>query len=298
MKKSHIALAIAALVPALAQAQSNVTMYGVAEPTVDVGYKLTSATSTATTTGGVTVVTAGAQSSYKPAFRVQDGNSQGVGTSRWGVRGNEDLGGGMKANFQFEMGIRIDDGCATVAGTPACSSGNSGGNLFGRNAWAGVSGGFGEIRMGRQLLGAFVVQANSLVDGAASGLYSTGSVTPLMGGVRYSNAIKYITPNLGGLTATLTLGAPEGVSQTTAGTTVTSTGAKTGIDLAVEYSSGPLYLGFGIDRTGGSSSTVAAGAVTAAGTNSVKGMTLGGSFNLGVVQPFFHVARAKTDTAS
>ena len=296
MKKSHIALAIAALVPAFAQAQSNVTMYGVAEPTVDIGYKST--TVSTVTVGGVTTIAG--STSYKPGFRLQDGNSQGQGTSRVGFRGNEDLGGGLKANFQFEMGIRIDDGCVTTGAGNVCSSGNSGGNLFGRNAWAGLSGGFGEIRLGRQVLGSFGVQANSWAAGSSNGLYEVGANTaPLMGGVRFSNAIKYITPNLGGLTASLSLAAPETAGQAAtssanaAGVVTTSTGVKTGIDLTVEYGAGPVYVGFGYNKTGGSGL-----AATVATANDTKAFTFGGSFNLGVAQPFVNYTRQTSSTAT
>ena len=302
MKKSHIALAIAALVPAFAQAQSNVTLYGVAEPTIDVGYKRT-VTNTATV-GGVTTTTG--SNSYKPGFRLQDGNDQGQGTSRVGFRGNEDLGGGMKANFQFEMGIRIDDGCVTTGAGNVCSSGNSGGNLFGRNAWAGLSGGFGEIRLGRQVLGSFGVQANSWVAGSSNGLYEVGAYsglsgsTPLMGGVRFSNAIKYITPNLGGLVASVSLAAPEtpGAQAATstlngAGVVTASTGVKTGVDLSVEYGAGPVYIGFGYNKRGGS--TLAGLATSASDT---KAFTLGGSFNLGVVQPYVNYTRETVSGAT
>ena len=295
MKKSHIALAIAALVPAFAQAQSNVTLYGVAEPTIDVGYKRT-VTGTSTV-GGVTTATA--STTYKPGFRLQDGNDQGQGTSRIGFRGNEDLGGGMKANFQFEMGIRIDDGCVTTGAGNVCSSGASGGNLFGRNAWAGLSGGFGEIRLGRQVLGSFGVQANSWVAGSSNGLYEVGAYnpgnsgsTPLMGGVRFSNAIKYISPNFGGLVASVSVAAPETqISNLSSTNVATSTGQKTGLDFTVEYGAGPVYLGFGYNKVGTSAVT---GVASTSRADETKAYTVGGSFNLGVVQPYVNYTRQTT----
>ena len=66
-----------------------------------------------------------------------DGSSQGNSTSRFGLKGSTDIGSGLKANFRLESnGITSD--------------GDIGSPFFGRQAWAGVSGGFGEVRLGRQ----------------------------------------------------------------------------------------------------------------------------------------------------
>jgi predicted porin len=323
MKKSLVALA--ALAATGAFAQSAVTMYGVAEATIDLGYKST-ASQTVNTFSGTGVFAPGpiysTTQSTKDAFRVQDGASQGVGTSRIGWRGTEDLGAGMKANFQFEMGIRIDDGDtgAGLGGNGGGSGGSGGNALFGRNAWVGASGGFGEVRLGRQVLGSFGVQGNSWADGAASGLYAPGSaVSPAMGGVRFSNAIKYISPNLGGFTGQVALRAPEGNAETSSAAlnpTTTKTNNKTGFDLALEYANGPIYVGFGLNKTkndtvrnsalgaatnvitSGGASTVNLPAIPVlpfTGVSAVTGTTIGASYNFGVVQPFFNHSRQKSD---
>ena len=112
MKKSLIALA--ALAATSAFAQSSVTLYGRAEAGVDLGYRVT----TSGTTSGFSVVggalvpgapaaVATGTSTDKPGFRVSDGQSQGQGSSRFGFRGTEDLGGGLKANFVMEAGVKI-----------------------------------------------------------------------------------------------------------------------------------------------------------------------------------------------
>jgi predicted porin len=273
----------------------------------------------------------------KDAFRVTDGNASGVGTSRIGFRGTEDLGGGMKANFQMEMGLRLDDG-STGGGGAGGSGGSGGGNLFGRNAWVGASGAFGEVRLGRQVAGSFGVHANGLADAAAGGLYSAGATaagafasgggalagnlqslrvpTAVMAGVRYDNAIKYISPNLGGFTGTLTIKAPEGNGDTTSVVTpagvnptitsgTTSAKNKTGFDLAAEYANGPIYAGFGYFKLAGSSAgtgsvaipTVGTSSTTSGGDFTTKGYAFSGSYNLGVVQPFLSYVNVKgTDT--
>jgi predicted porin len=308
MKKSLVALAALAVIGA-ASAQSSVTMYGAVEPTVDFGYKNVTDTTVSTfNAAGVLTATTAARTEYKPGFRVQDGNDQGTGTSRIGWLGTEDLGGGLKAKFQLEMGLRVDDGCVTNGSGNVCSSGASGGNLFGRNAWLGIEGSMGEVRIGRQVLGTFGVQGKSWAGGSSNGLYDPGAlVTTPMGGVRFSNAIKYITPNFGGFTGTVTLAAPElapgafnNTSATAAGVTATTDSkAKTGIDLALEYANGPLYVGGGYNRTGSNTSTNnglagALNSVTRTDARS-KQHTLGASYDFGVIKPFLNYTRTNVD---
>jgi len=261
---------------------------------------------------GINAGTVVVNSNQKNGMRIQDGNSQGSGTSRVGFRGTEDLGGGLKANFVLEMGIRVDDGAITSPGSNP-SSGNSGGNAFGRNAWGGVSGGFGEVRVGRQVLGSFGVQANSWAAGSSNGLYDAGSGTaPLMGGVRFSNAVRYLSPTMGGFKASLMLAAPETEGNTDSTTTVTpintgigtitrSTAAvRTGVDLALEYANGPAYVGFGYNtrdgaNTGSGGLTTNGVGVANAGTpGRIDAWTLGGSYNFGVVRPFINYTRQNT----
>lgn len=296
MKKSLVALAALAVVGA-ASAQSSVTMYGAVEPTVDFAYKNTTDVNTRTfNAAGVLLTNGNVNTETKSGFRVQDGNDQGTGTSRIGWLGTEDLGGGLKAKFQLEMGLRVDDGCVTNGSGNVCSSGASGGNLFGRNAWLGIEGGLGEVRLGRQVLGSFGVQGKSWVGGSSNGLYEPGSaVSPLMGGVRFSNAIKYISPNMGGFTGTVTLAAPESTVNTTtlAAGVISTTEAKpkTGIDLALEYANGPLYVGYGFNKTGATTATNNGAGTTTSSNTPSKMHTLGFAYDFGVVKPFVNYTR-------
>jgi predicted porin len=116
MKKSHYLLAsIATASCQVAFAQTSVTLYGVA----DVGVEFANHQKGA----GNSVV------------RMQSGNLSG---SRWGLRGAEDLGGGMRAIFALESGYNVDDG----------KSGQSG-RLFGRQAWIGLDTAYGTLTLGR-----------------------------------------------------------------------------------------------------------------------------------------------------
>jgi predicted porin len=116
MKKSLVALAVLAASGA-AMAQSSVTLYGVA----DIGL--------ARQDNGSTSVT-----------RLDSGNLNG---SRWGLKGTEDLGGGLKAIFTVEAGFSLDTG-ATAATTTRPN------DFFNRQSFVGLAGGFGTVKLGRQ----------------------------------------------------------------------------------------------------------------------------------------------------
>lgn len=115
MKRTSMTLAVAATLVAAgaAHAQSNVQVYGLLDVGVDIA-------SDAKPGGGT-------------LSRVSSG---GMNTSRWGLRGSEDLGGGLKAVFQLEGGILMDTGA-------------SDGALFRRQANVGLEGNWGRIVAGR-----------------------------------------------------------------------------------------------------------------------------------------------------
>lgn len=114
-RKLRIAAVIASVYAAGAFAQTSVTLYGVA----DVGVEF--------------VNHAGAGDNT--SVRMQSGNLSG---SRWGLRGSENLGGGLSAVFALESGFNVDDGRS-----------GQGNRLFGRQAWIGLSGAYGTLSLGR-----------------------------------------------------------------------------------------------------------------------------------------------------
>jgi predicted porin len=112
-------VALAGTFCAAAHAQSSVTLYG----TLDTGLDYISNQKAGT--GG------------KSNWMMESGN---VSTDRWGLRGNEDLGGGLSAIFDLENGFNIDSGKFS-----------NGGDEFGRQAWVGIaSTQWGSVTMGRQ----------------------------------------------------------------------------------------------------------------------------------------------------
>lgn len=117
-----------------------------------------------------------------------NGSSEGNSTTRIGIKGSTDVGSGIKANFKFETGGIGSDGDV-----------NGGGNFFNRQAWAGFSGSFGEVRLGRQDSVSFQTMIDFDFNGASNGVSALGySLTgPWLPG-RQSRSLQYISPTVGG----------------------------------------------------------------------------------------------------
>ncbi len=150
--------------------------------------------------------------------------SGGLSGSRWGLKGAEDLGGGLKAKFQLESGIQLDSGASS-----------QGGRLFGRQSWVGLAGNFGEVVVGRQYSQLFLLAANTdPMDTAYGSSFTSGVLSLGQGGsgVRIDNAVSYYTPIWSGLQGSLLYGFAE------------QQGSARGVASAgLTYAQGPLYLG-------------------------------------------------------
>ncbi|WP_343628761.1 porin [Roseateles sp.] len=129
-------------------------------------------------------------------------NSDGNTSSRFGVRGTEDLGGGQKVGFWLESAVSVDDGTSG-----ATSSNNkdsvSGGLTWGRRATVQISGPWGELRLGRDYVPSFGNLTTSMHPFGTNGVGSSGLMFyPVAAGgttartnVRASNSIGYFTPS-------------------------------------------------------------------------------------------------------
>jgi predicted porin len=150
--------------PAIAMAQSTVTVYGVMDLNVNVDQ--------------------GSKASGR-VLQLSSGQT-GQSGSRLGFKGVEDLGGGMSALFVLEAGILPDTGLS-----------DQGGVLFGRTAVVGVSGSAGTLRLGRMATPVWTVQTK--VDPFAIGL--AGDMSRLFGttGKRTDNTINFSSAAVGGL---------------------------------------------------------------------------------------------------
>jgi predicted porin len=184
MQKKVMALAVAgalsAPVAAFAQA-SNVQIYGRLNVGLD-NYEAKGATA--------------ANSDVKGRMRQFD---QG---SRLGVRGSEDLGGGLKALFQIESGVNVDSGSTT---SQSGSANSSAGTFASRDSYVGLEGGFGRFTMGRQA----VYYGNGVIEQVTANYVNISSAffsgsTSRIGAptTRTNNVFAYTTPTMGGFNAT------------------------------------------------------------------------------------------------
>ena len=166
MKKSLLALAALGTFAGVAHAQSSVTLYGI----VDAGFVYNN------NSGG------------NKLYSTSAGNLQG---DRWGLRGTEDLGGGLKALFVLENGFNAFSGKL-----------GQGGDEFGRQAYVGLSSQFGTVTLGRQYdsvvdyTGAFEVGSQWASFYAAH----PGDLDNMNNSNRVNNSIKYASTNYSGLT--------------------------------------------------------------------------------------------------
>lgn len=158
--------------------------------------------------------------------------SGGLAGSRWGIRGTEDLGGGLGAIFALESGFDLDSGNST-----------QGGRLFGRQAFVGLTTAAGRLTFGRQYTAAFDAFSNF-----SPSRYSTQyePIAVLLGlDFRSDNTIKY-TANLGGVTAIANWSFGNGV--TGAGEVPGQFRRDTGFGAGLNYFSGNLGLAAAFDR--------------------------------------------------
>ena len=142
-----------------------------------------------------------------------DGGMMSV--SRWGIRGTEDLGGGLAADFNLTSHFRLDSG--ETGRHPGDTAAN---RVFTLSSWVGLRGDFGSIRLGRIPSGTFVntLQFSPLGDSTALGpfmmhTYVTGQSILASHGASdgpWNNSVAYTTPVLGGFTGALQLAASEG----------------------------------------------------------------------------------------
>jgi predicted porin len=282
MKKTVIAFAALSAIAGVANAQSSVTLYGLVDAFV--GQTSTERTSTV---AGASV----------PKLKQNVVNSSGQNNSRWGLRGTEDLGGGMKALFVLEGGFNPDTGSFAQIS-------NQGGGLFGRQAWVGLSSAFGTVGLGRQY------PAYDDLRGATNMIYDSNfATTGTVWGTglqdyqnRSSNSIKYTSPSFAGFSGTVSYGFGENKADATA--TVPAHDAESVAAVLVQYSNGPLLVGFAHQREkqfiggnlfgGGANIGVAAGPVAFNATR--KYNLLGASYDFGVAKLTGQYNQAKGET--
>ena len=152
-------------------------------------------------------------------------NGMANNSSRFGFRGTEDLGGGLKAGFVLESGFGSDDGSSDARG------------FFARQSEVNLSGGFGMLRLGNLPS----ASNDATADIVSMHNHDTGTSADMLYAyvMRDKNKISYRTPNMGGLNVEAGVSLHEEVP-----------GDKNAFDLAVNYEMGALGLGAGYTKEG------------------------------------------------
>ena len=163
-------------------------------------------------------------------------------SSKLVLRGNEDLGGGMYANFWLESGLNADNGTFQEPSTNNQSNGSgpaaagTQGLTFDRRSFVGLGGTWGEVHMGREespTYDTFSLKFDLFGVGSGIGLNYTSSINPNQ--VRMSNAIAYISPKFAGVFANV----QHWFGENPSGTATSKDGSGSGISLT--YQGGPIY---------------------------------------------------------
>jgi len=260
MQKKLIALAVAsaALASGAALAQTNVQIYG----SIDAGFAYR---------------TDHLDSDVGSKKAIDSGISAG---NRLGFTGTEDLGNGVKALFVLEAGFRSDDGGHTQNG-----------RLFGRQAFVGLTGGFGTVIAGRlytphySLLSAIDPFKAGTV-GQYRNVFTSGVQYPneenLFDPTRVDNTIAYVTPSWGGFNVTIAH-STNAIGQET----LENSGDQRVWAVLPRYTNGPIDVGLSYHQI---KSKDKGATFAALGTSvDIKNWAIGGTYDFGAakVHAFF-----------
>lgn len=227
MKKSLVALATLAVFSGAALAQSTVTLSG--------------------------NVKAGVASTKYSGAATGNGTAAGLadGSSRFILSGSEDLGGGLRANFQVDTRFRIDDNGAAPSASP----------LAGGATFIGLTGGFGNVQVGKldthYCLGSDTHGTRSTALQASScGIlgYVANASQSIANASRSQNVVRYTAPVMSGLTMHGTYSFSYAGSEGAVG----STGKGNAYSLGANYAAGPLSAGLSYWNAKGENQTASA----------------------------------------
>lgn len=223
LKKLPLFVAIAASLAAPAVTAQGAQVYGRLFP------YLNAESGSGATIVGTTVATLGAT----PTGVGGVGSIKGMaaGNSRIGVRGSEDIGGGIKAKYQIEGVVAVDNG-------------NAAGFTWNRDGFVGLEGGFGQVRLG-------IMDTVFKDYGDTLGILGTSSGTPMSSSnmlrkpgfgtsnaarfhERRANSIRYDSPEVSGFQGGLQIATQENATATV--------GAAKTYSLGLKYDKGPFYV--------------------------------------------------------
>ncbi|WP_211223763.1 porin [Massilia niastensis] len=225
-----MAAAFACGMPLLAQAAPSVEIYGKLYPQIN---NARAYGATPAGTRGNTLIGTIAS----PATENVDGTVMESSNSRLGFRGVEDLGGGLKAFWQLEMGVGVDNGI-----------GGDGTRLFSRDNFVGLSGSAGTIKIGRMdTIYKGIGDALSFLGISSGNFVSNSSVLSKPGigdsatsfHLRRDNVVQYESPEVGGFQALV---------QYSLGELASSTRNNSLFGAGITYQGGPFYFALAHER--------------------------------------------------
>jgi predicted porin len=274
MQKKVIALAVAGLVSGAAFAQSNVTVYGVA----DAGYVYGSGDRQ------------GAANKNLNFSGIQSGLLAG---SRIGFKGEEGLGNGLKAVFTLEYALQID------ADAGVGSTGATGNNIGGTNArqqFVGLEHNkLGTVALGMQYAPAFYASGRNDAFMSSTGIGSLARLT-LVGDnsisgtnpARWTNSVTYTSPTWSGFSVRAAYGFGENASELTTVASGNGNGISRGdngkFGVGGNYANGPLNLDLVYQSRQGVRTATSGVTASATTGDSINEWYLGGSYDFKVVK--------------
>ena len=247
MQKKVIALAVAGLATGATFAQSNVTIYGVA----DAAY----------------IYSSGELANNKGSIKYSGIDSGKLSGSRIGFKGEEALGNGLKAVFVLEYGLNIDESTALNST---------------RQSFVGLkSDTLGQVALGRQYAPGYSasVRADAFSASTAGSSLSylqtaAGNTIIGAGSARINNSVTYASPRIGGFVANAIYGFGE---------TTINTVADSLFGAGLNYTNGPLNVDAVFHARRASTKTIAGRAAT---SDNVNEWFLGASYDFKIVKVF------------
>jgi predicted porin len=254
MKKTLLAAALLAGFAGVAQAETQVTLYGIIDTGIAYG-RFTKADGTKVTNVG-------------ESWGGQSG-------SRWGMKGTEELGDGLKAIFQLESGFDSTNGFSAQSG-----------RLFGRQAWVGLANAsWGQFTMGRM-----VSAPSSMLSGGIDpfqanwGLAQLGTTMGALNTDRVDNGVQYLSPVFAGFQ----FGADYSFNASDSGSGMAKNQTNDNnrqMDVAASYTNGPVFVGASYSQINPAHNTNTSDAT-------IREYLIGGAYNFGFAK--LHAAYSRS----
>ena len=192
-------------------------------------------------------------------------------TSRWGIKGTEDLGNGLKVGFILENGFAADTGAENVP-------------MFDRESSLFLEGSFGKLAFGRigsfnQGQGSWSLIGRITPFGTSFGNYSAQAGNAFACATRYDNTIAYQTPSFAGFKVYAMYGMGSNGYEN-------ESSSDRYYGIAATYDNGPASVYFAVDSKNYQTAAGAADVTYDSDADDSLTVTLGGSWDFEVVKTY------------